>query len=274
MATLEIIFWLCAATVLYAYVGYGVILAIVAKLRSHAPKRQAGYATSVSFVICAHNEEERIGARVSALTALLTASDITGEIIVVSDGSTDATAANARRSATNHVQVIELTQRQGKAAALNAGCAVARNEILVFADTRQRWDAAALRMLLENFADRAIGAVSGDLVLESGPGVMAGLGFYWRYEKWLRKKESQIHSMVGVTGAICAVRRSLFPGVPAGILLDDVYWPLRLAMQGHRVIHDKRAIAYDRLPDRPRDEFRRKVRTLAGNFQLVARLPQ
>src|SRR5262249_54665110 len=148
------------------------------------------------------------------------------------------------------------------------------HDILVFADARQRWDPLALRMLLENFADPEVGAVSGDLVVESAPGVMGGVGLYWRYEKWLRKKESQIHSTTGVTGAICAVRRALFPGGPPGTLLDDVYWPLCVVMGGHRVVHDKRAVAYDRLPERARDEFRRKVRTLTGCFQIVTRLPQ
>jgi len=171
------------------------------------------------------------------------------------------------------VRVLELPARSGKAVALSAGCAAAAHDLLVFADVRQRWDPAALRMLVENFADPSIGAVSGELVLESAPGVISGVGLYWRYEKWLRKKESQIHSTVGVTGAIAAVRRGLFRAIPAGTLLDDVYWPLQVAMQGFRVVHDQRAVAYDRLPERARDEFRRKVRTLTGNFQLLTRLP-
>jgi hypothetical protein len=118
-----------------------------------------------------------------------------------------------------------------------------------------------------------VGAVSGDLIVESSPGVMKGVGFYWRFEKWLRKQESQLHSMVGVTGAISAVRRRLFHPIPQGIILDDVYWPLRVAMQGYRVIHEERAYAYDRLPEKAGDEFRRKLRTLSGNFQLVCHLP-
>jgi hypothetical protein len=102
---------------------------------------------------------------------------------------------------------------------------------------------------------------------------MAGVGLYWRFEKWLRRKESQLHSQVGVTGAICAVRCSLFRPIPTGTLLDDVYWPLQVAMQGYRVVHDDRARAFDRLPESYHDEFRRKARTLAGNFQLMMRLP-
>jgi len=274
LETLEIIFWLCAAAVVYAYAGYATILAVAARLCKREPKRQPGYTTSASIVICAHNERTIIAARIVELKEMLATSGVPGEIIVVSDGCTDGTADQARKHAGDNVHVIETLHWQGKSAALSAGCAAAKNEILLFADCRQRWDPGAVRMLLENFADPSIGAVSGDLVLEAQPGVMAGVGFYWRYEKWLRKKESQIHSTVGVTGAICAVRRALFPCIPPGTILDDVYWPLYVAMQGHRITHEKRAIAFDRLPDRTIDEFRRKVRTLAGNFQLVARLPQ
>jgi cellulose synthase/poly-beta-1,6-N-acetylglucosamine synthase-like glycosyltransferase len=225
----------------------------------------------VSIVLAVHNEQANLPRRLQEFADSLKATGISGEIIVVSDGSTDGTAAIAR----NHpgVQLVELAQNQGKAAALNAGCAIAKNDILLFADARQQWAADALSRLLENFADPEIGAVSGDLIIESSPGVLAGVSLYWRYEKWLRKQESKLHSTVGVTGAICGVRRQLFRPIPPGTLLDDVYWPLQVALQGYRVIHDERARALDRFPDKARDEFRRKVRTLSGNFQLFTRLP-
>jgi poly-beta-1,6-N-acetyl-D-glucosamine synthase len=161
----------------------------------------------------------------------------------------------------------------GKAVALSRACLLAKNDVLVLADARQTWSTKALKLLLENFTDPSIGAVSGDLIVSSGRGAMEGVGLYWKYEKWIRKQESRFHSMVGVTGAICAVRRTLFHPIPQGTILDDVYWPLQVAMQGYRVIHDERACAFDRLPEKPRDEFRRKVRTLSGNFQLAAQLP-
>ncbi len=274
MNTLVLLFWICFGCVAYTYAGYPLILAGVAWMRRRPPRRAEGHKPSVSFILAAHNEEATIGRRLTELTGLLAAAGVKGEVIVVTDGSTDGTAALARTAAKEgSVRVLELTGRVGKAAALTEGCAAAVNEVLVFADARQTWAPTALALLLENFADPEVGAVSGDLVVESAPGVMAGVGLYWRYEKWLRKKESQIHSLVGVTGAISAVRRELFRPIPRGTLLDDVYWPLQVAMQGFRVVHDKRAVAYDRLPERARDEFRRKVRTLSGNFQLVARLP-
>jgi cellulose synthase/poly-beta-1,6-N-acetylglucosamine synthase-like glycosyltransferase len=171
------------------------------------------------------------------------------------------------------VRLIELPQRLGKAAALNHAAREAQYPILVLCDVRQRWDEDALTRLLENFADPEVGAVSGDLVIETVPGTLSGVGLYWKYEKWIRKQESRVWAQIGVTGAIAAVRRELFRSIPPGTLLDDVYWPLRVAMAGYRVVHDERAVAYDRLPPRTQDEFHRKVRTLAGNLQLAFRLP-
>src|SRR5262249_38596966 len=168
---------------------------------------------------------------------------------------------------------MNLADNVGKASALSRGCAAARHEIILFADARQTWAPDSLKLLLQNFTDPDVGAVSGNLVVETSPGVMAGVGLYWRYEKWLRRQESSVHSTIGVTGAISAVRRSLFPPIPPRTLLDEVYSPLAVFIRGYRVVHGGGAIAYDRLPDRPGDEFRRKVRTLAGNYQLLMRLP-
>jgi biofilm PGA synthesis N-glycosyltransferase PgaC len=268
---MEITFWICVAFVLYTYAGYPLMLGLLARHRRE-PRRER-FGGSVSFVVAVYNEEANLGRRLNELTGFLEAGEIPGEIIVVSDGSTDATATVARNFTRGHVRVVELLENQGKAAALSAGCAVAQNDILVFADARQTWASDALVRLLENFADSSIGAVSGDLIVESQPGVMAGVGLYWRFEKWLRLQEGRLHSTIGVTGAISAVRRELFRPIPPGTVLDDVYWPLRVVLQGYRNIHDGRAHAYDRLPEKTGDEFRRKVRTLAGNLQLLARLP-
>jgi cellulose synthase/poly-beta-1,6-N-acetylglucosamine synthase-like glycosyltransferase len=248
-------------------------MAAAAKVRKR-PRRLGRFEGPVSIVVAAHNEEGSVGRRLCELTQLLSSSGRDGEIILVSDGSTDGTAEAAREHAGGPVRVIELPRHVGKAAALTEGVAAARYDVIVFADVRQRWAPGALDLLLENFADPAVGAVSGDLVVGGKDGVIAGVGLYWRYEKWLRRQESRAHSCVGVTGAISAVRRGLFRPAPPGTVLDDVYWPLRVAMQGFRVVHDHRAVAYDRLPDRVRGEFRRKVRTLSGNYQLLMRLPE
>jgi cellulose synthase/poly-beta-1,6-N-acetylglucosamine synthase-like glycosyltransferase len=284
MWLLEWFFWFCCAVVAYTYLFYPIFVVILnAIFRSPArisePERQRGEAAgaslalglglnSVSVLLPVHNEEQNLARRLDELTRMIEASG--GEIIVISDASTDRSADIARQ---HGARVIEMPTKQGKAAALNAGAAAAQHELLIFADARQRWADDAMARLIENFADPTIGAVSGDLVLESAPGVLAGVGLYWRFEKWLRKQESRLGSQVGVTGAISAVRRALFQPIPSGTLLDDVYWPMRVVLQGYRVVHDERALAFDRLPEAPRDEFRRKVRTLAGNFQLLTLLP-
>lgn len=273
MTLSEVCFWLLVASVAYPYAIYPLLLLLAAQFQPRRTQPYRPVPSSFSLVIAAHNEGARIQRRLRELLTLVNASGHRGEVILVSDGSTDETVSLARPFVKEGLHILELPVRQGKAVALNRGCAAASHDILVFADVRQTWEPAALEQLLRHFADPEVGAVSGDLVLESSPGVMAAVGLYWRYEKWLRKLESRVHSTVGVTGAIAAVRRRLFPNIPEGTLLDDVYWPLQTVMLGYRVIHEDRARAHDRLPERPRDEFRRKVRTLCGNFQLMALLP-
>ncbi|MGP0065154.1 MAG: glycosyltransferase [Isosphaeraceae bacterium] len=283
MTCLEALFWLSAANVIYTYGGYPLLLALAARLR---PARPIGELPSpdlpVSVVLAAHNEESRIGARIRELVQLVATRPAGGEVIVVSDGSTDRTIATAQAAALEAesaiggrvlVRILVQESNLGKAMALNRAHADARYPILLFADVRQSWALDAIDRLVAPFADRAVGAVSGDLVVGSVPGVMGGVGLYWRFEKWLRRTESRLDSMVSVTGCIAAVRRELFPAIPHGTILDDVYWPLAVARAGHRVVHEERALAFDRLPERVRDEFRRKVRTLAGNFQLMTRMP-
>ena len=240
--------------------------------RAPRPPRTAPFTGRVTIIVAAHNEETTIGRRLDELKGQLRTAQVAGDLLVVSDGSTDGTAVIARSYTKEGVHVLELPERVGKAAALTEACAQANGDVLVFADTRQVWAPDALALLLENFADPAVGAVSGELMVQSAAGVMEGVSLYWLFEKWLRKCESRIHSTVGVTGAISAVRRELFRPIPPGTLLDDVYWPIQVALQGKRVVFDGRALAFDRLPERACDEFRRKVRTLSGNFQLLLRI--
>jgi cellulose synthase/poly-beta-1,6-N-acetylglucosamine synthase-like glycosyltransferase len=274
MRTFEVVFWAGAGLVVYTYALYPLLLLLLVRLRGRPVRRGGPYPQSVSIVLCAHNEEDTVDRRLRDLTVLLAHSGVVGEVILVCDGCTDATAAIARSHTKGPVRLVELPCRVGKAAALSEGAALARFEVLAFGDLRQTWDSQAIRCLLENFSDPEVGAVSGDLVIRDAAGVLRGVSLYWRYEKALRRLEGKLWSVAGTTGAICAVRRELFEPIPAGTVLDDVYWPLRVAMRGYRVVHDERAIAYDHLPPTAVCEFRRKMRTLAGNFQLIRRLPE
>jgi cellulose synthase/poly-beta-1,6-N-acetylglucosamine synthase-like glycosyltransferase len=271
---LKAMFWFGVLVVVYAYMLYPVMIWVLAGLRREQRRSDSQYTTTrYSVVLAVHDEAARISGRLDELLTLVGTTDSCSEVIVVADGCTDATAALARSHQSPLVRVVELPENEGKARALSRGCELAQGDILVFADARQRWATASLRRLLENFDRPEVGAVTGELVIEAPEG-LAGVGLYWRYEKWLRRNEGRLHSTVGVSGSISAVRRELFRPIPRGVLLDDVYWPLQVVMRGRRVVYEERAVAYDCLPDRRADEFRRKVRTLSGNFQLAAMLPQ
>jgi biofilm PGA synthesis N-glycosyltransferase PgaC len=138
------------------------------------------------------------------------------------------------------------------------------------------FDPKAIRELVANFADHSIGAVSGELLLmdEAGREATTGVGLYWRYEKALRSFESDIHSVAGATGAIYAIRRELYEDLPEDTLLDDVLTPLRIVLKGSRTVFDPDAKAYDTVSCCALAEYGRKVRTLAGNYQLLKHAPQ
>jgi len=268
-----LVFWASVLLVGYVYVAYPLAVWFLAYLWPKPIRRRGPLPRSVSFIVAARNEGPRIAQRIEELKRQLDAAGVQGEVILVLDAPDCPDGQFAALAADPRVQVVRLPEHRGKAAAISEGARRAKYEILALADVRQRWHEDALERLLENFRDPRIGAVSGDLVLESPTGVVQGVGLYWKYEKWLRRSEARFDSVVLVTGAICAVRRELFEGVPAAAVADDLYWPLRVIMRGYRVVHDCRARAFDRLPAGARDEFRRKLRTLAGNYQLITLLP-
>lgn len=273
---MEWIFWASIAIVVYVYVGYPVLVALAARLFGRGGRTsgalEAAAAPAVSIVIAVRNEAQRLPARMRNLIDL----DYDGplQIIVVSDGSTDDPAA-ALEPWADRVDLVE-APAAGKAAALNAGAASARHDILVFADARQLFAPDALRRLVAPFADRRVGGVSGELLLDGDhdSSVGEGVGLYWRYEKWLRRSESAIGSTLGATGAIYALRRSLWRPLPSGTLLDDVLAPMRAVLAGARVVMEPAARAFDRVPPDAATEWRRKVRTLAGNYQILRLEPR
>jgi cellulose synthase/poly-beta-1,6-N-acetylglucosamine synthase-like glycosyltransferase len=166
--------------------------------------------------------------------------------------------------------------RGGKASALNRGLARATGAVVVFADARQLFETRAIRELAANFADESVGAVSGELILLDAEGRVAGdaVGLYWRYEKKLRAMESDIHSVPGTTGAIYAIRRSLFEPLPAQTVLDDVVIPMRIVLRGKRALFDPAARAYDTVAASPEIEYDKKRRTLMGNYELLVEMPE
>lgn len=267
----EAAFWVSAALIFYAYFGYPLLVLLWPRKRSVV--RGPG-TPRVSFVIAARNEQERIDDKIRHLLELPYPSEHR-EVLVVSDGSTDATAERLDAwQGRADVRTFHYPVHRGKAWAIQLAVSHASGEIVVFTDVRQRLAADALPRLLENFADERVGCVSGELrfMNESRPGLKTTL--YWKYERWLRRQESLMGSCIGATGAFYGIRRHLFRPLPEGLLLDDVYTPLQVALQGWRVIHEPRAVVYDEEAAGERQEFQRKVRTLTGNYQLLEYLPE
>lgn len=266
-----IVFWISVALIGYAYVLYPLLVLALARRLGNMPG-SAPCTPSLTVVITAFNESAQIAARVRDVLA----QDYPREklqVIVVDDGSTDGTARVADIG-DPHVRVIALPRNGGKAAALGVAIAATATDVIAFADARQRFAPLALRKLMEPFADHQVGAVSGELVIESATGAAVDIGLYWHMEKVLRDNEARLGWLHGVSGAIHALRRELAAPPPAGTILDDMYLPLNVAFAGRRVAMAREAIALDRASVDAWEEFRRKLRTLAGNWQLIARMPR
>jgi cellulose synthase/poly-beta-1,6-N-acetylglucosamine synthase-like glycosyltransferase len=272
---MKILFYGSVAVIVYAYLLYPAIIVMWARLRPRRIEKRYRQ-VPVSVVIAARNEEENISARIENLLAQEYPRALL-EVVVVSDGSSDRTAELARQFANRGVNVIECSSPVGKAAALNIGVASASHGIVVFADARQRFSPNAIAELVSVFHDETVGAVSGELILvasENVGEVHEGVGLYWRYEKLIRRSESAVASVVGATGSIYAVRRRLYEPLEPHTLLDDFLVPMRIVLQGYRVVFIRAARAFDLSSQTAQREFARKVRTLAGNFQAVALEPR
>jgi cellulose synthase/poly-beta-1,6-N-acetylglucosamine synthase-like glycosyltransferase len=247
-------------------------MAFLARRRTLHPTVE-GPLSEITVVVIAYNEEGRIAARITDLLASKYPAEKL-RVLVVSDGSTDATAARAREVDPARVTVLTQTERSGKAAGLNLALRHATTEIVAFTDARQRFAPEAMARLASHFADPQIAAVSGALEIDAAQSATgSGVDTYWRYEKMLRAAEARFDSCIGCTGAIYAIRRALFTPLPVDTVLDDVVIPMRLAVAGHRVVHDPTAHAFDPQPLEPVAERLRKRRTLAGNFQMLCRHP-
>jgi cellulose synthase/poly-beta-1,6-N-acetylglucosamine synthase-like glycosyltransferase len=257
MTFLTVIFWASLAGILYAYIGYPLLLALFAKI-SPAKQKDTGSsasAPSVSVIIPAHNEGKIIEKKIQN-TLLLDYPEGNFEILVISDGSTDNTAEIVRRYA-DRIQFHELPERMGKAAALNLGMEKARNEIIIFSDASIMLAPDSILNIVEKFSDSAIGCVSGEDHIHDG----SGEGLYGKYELFLRNLESKLHSIVGASGSFYGQRRDLCLPFPEG-LAPDFLSVLNTVEQGYRAVTEPRARGTMASLQDVREETGRKVRTL------------
>ncbi len=270
---MKIVFWVSFFGILYTYAGYPAVMWMLARLRPRTWKA-AAINPSVSVVLAVHNGVSLLAGKIQHLLGL----DYPGikEIILVSDGSTDGTAELLAGTQDPLIKTILLKEQGGKAAAINAGVALATAEVVLFVDIRPEIAPGAIQKLVGNFSDPEVGCVAGELILsQEGHDAASEAvgGLYWRYEQWIRKCEAAFDSPVGVYGGFYAIRRALFAELPAGIILDDMFQPLSVVRQGYRSVLDSEACVFDTWPKKVEGEYHRKVRTLAGNFQLFQLAP-
>ena len=279
LTLVQIGFWLSLGVIAYTYAGYPLLMALAARLRPKPWRRSpwpSDAAAPISIVMAVHNGAKLLPAKLDHLLSL--DPHLIREVIIVSDGSTDATVSLLRQALPRdqRLQAIVLERQAGKASALNHGIAAATGDIILFVDIRPRIVPGALDALLQNFADPNVGCVAGELLLTTDghdAAASAVSGLYWRYEQWIRNCEAAFDSPTGVYGGFYAIRRELATPNPDGLILDDMFQPLSIIRQGYRSVLDRSAHVIDTWPATHAGEFNRKLRTLAGNFQLIAAAP-
>src|SRR5260370_864810 len=261
-----VLFFASAAFILYVTIGSPLAVGALARLRPR-PIRKDGQPKSVSVISAVHNGARFIRDKLDSVLALDYPAGLM-EILVVSDESTDETDDIVREYALRGVQLMRVP-KGGKPAALNAAIPRVTGEILFLTDVRQTLEASSLRRLVACYGDPEVGVTSGELLIREGASQDASdVGLYWRYESWIRNKLSSIDSMFGSTGPFYTMRRELAVEMPPDIFLYDMYLPMAAFFRGYRLVVEDTARAFDYATTRD-TEFRRKVRTLAGNYQMI-----
>ena len=266
---LLVIFVLSVLLLAYIYVGYPVLIVLMARFFSR-PVKKKNVIPFVTVVIPTFNEEVVIKEKLENTLQLEYPRDHL-QILVCDDASEDRTAELVRAYASEGVQLSQAASRSGKVGGLNRALQLATGEIFVIADADILPNGDALRELVTNFADETIGCVlaqtrmraSEEAVGESG-------GLYWRYEARIRQSESDIHSTVAATGHFMALRRKLLQPIPTHVILDDFYLAMMTIRQGYRVVSEPKAVVWERPTQTMGDEVNRRSRLIAGRFQIIS----
>jgi cellulose synthase/poly-beta-1,6-N-acetylglucosamine synthase-like glycosyltransferase len=269
MTVLKVVFWVSAALIVYSQVGYGLLLAVIARL---SRERHAGASVTpgsaaalpkVSLIVAAYNEQDVIGQRVANLKALDYPPELL-QIIVASDGSTDSTAAHARAAG---AQIVLELPRGGKIRAQDAAVDAASGALLAFSDANSEWQPDALLRLAGAFTDPKVGYVCGDVSFVDQQGGNQE-GVYWRYEMWLRRLESRLRSVTSGNGAIYATRAEAYLSVDP-LAGHDLSFPFNMVKRGWRAVYATDARASEKMAPSIESEFSRKRRMARRTWPTI-----
>ncbi len=272
----EFLFWTLILAVSWCYAGYPLYIMALARFWPRPIRPPAAdFRPSVTVIVAIRNERDALPRRLANLLAQEYPPERL-DVVVVCNGSVDGSEEIARQVARTEprVRVFTSPAERGKAGAINMAAAHTAADVIVFADARQTFAQDAVARIVEPFSDPGVGAVTGRLeVRQADLASVEGVRMYWGLETRLRDAEGRTGSVIGATGAIYGVRRSLFQDMPPNLILDDVYLPLRIAMLGHRVVMAPRALAFDVPSHDQSAEYARKRRTMVGNIQLLGVIP-
>jgi cellulose synthase/poly-beta-1,6-N-acetylglucosamine synthase-like glycosyltransferase len=262
----NLMFWICAAALLYTYIGYPILLVLVSGLRRRAVNRLPGTTPTVTVIITAYNEERDLAAKLENTLALDYEPEKV-EVIVASDCSSDRTDEIARSFASRGVKLHRQANRLGKTAAQNAAVEQASGEILLFSDATTLYQPDVLRAIVPNFADPTVGCVAGRLIYLDPAQTNIGRGArsYWDYEVFLKRHESNACSLIGVSGCMYAVRRSAY--VPMyNEACSDFLIATKMVEQNLRAVYEPSAVCTEETNRAGHKELHMRVRIIAQTF--------
>lgn len=271
---MKLLFYICLVLLFYTYIGYPMMVYILARITSKKYEYDNNFEPDVSVIIIVHNAELYLQNKIdNILSSNYPKSKI--ELNIINDGSIDRTAEILDKNK-SQIRYINFDVRRGKSACIDDAVNFASHDHIVFADVRQTFSPDALRQLIIPLSNNNIGAVSGELVFidDNHNSFSKGIDAYWRYEKLIRSSEASIDSVIGATGAIYSIKKKFYTKIPEGLVLDDVLIPMQIVLNGGRVVFTNDAIAFDIPSNDLSNEKRRKIRTLAGNYQLIKVCPQ
>lgn len=278
MSMLECVFWLCIALVFYTYIGYGMVLYLMVKVkelfvrRRETPLLDDASLPEVTLLVAAYNEEEVVEEKMENSLAL----DYPAHklhFLWVTDGSTDRT--NLLLEQYSRVKILYQSERQGKTAALNRAMEHVTTPIVVFTDANTMINSKSIREIVACFEDAGVGCVAGEKRIaakEKDNAAGGGEGLYWKYESALKRLDGRLYSAMGAAGELFAIRTELFEKMDRTTLLDDFILSMRIVQRGYKIAYCAEAYAIEGGSADMSEERKRKVRIAAGGLQSIWRL--
>ncbi len=266
---LAILFWLSVFFILYTYIGYPLLISLIARFIPFHIEQSGAPDLSVTILITAYNEETVIEKKIENSLGLDYPRDKL-QIIVAADGSSDRTPEIVRKFSDRGVELTFTPQRGGKMAAINRAIPYSSGEIIIFSDANNMYDQNTIRKLIDPFSDQTVGATTGaKLIIQDGTELSSTEGIYWKYESWIKTNETILGTCTSSVGEILAIRRELYIPPPNNIINDDYYIVTDLIKRGFRVIYVPEAQSFEYISANARDEMVRRSRMNTGKYQAI-----